>query len=337
MLFRKSAFLAVFAAMCSVVLASCGGGSSVNTVPVSVATTPPPGGPTTSLALTGLLSTPGTLAIAQLNALPQTSVTTNAQTSTGSLGVHTYTGPLLYNVLESAGPTADPTIKNDLLRRGIVITGSDGYQTGIAWGEIDPRFAGKQIIVATSQDGAPLPASSGFARLIVPGDVFAGRYISNVASINIENALAAQPQLTLTPTLSFVLAGLVNNQGVYSAANLASLPQTSVTVSSSGTSHVYTGPLLINVLNNAVLKLNPAIKNDQLTKSVISIGSDGYTSILTAGEIDPKFGNVQVLVATSEDGAPLPSTTGFARIVVPGDVAAGRYVSSLADVQVGQL
>jgi hypothetical protein len=74
-----------------------------------------------------------------------------------------------------------------------------------------------------------------------------------------------------------------------------------------------------------------------VTKSVIAIGFDGYTSIVTAGEVDPKFGNVKVLVATSVNGAPLGATQGFARIVVPGDAAAGRFVSGLKTIQIGQL
>jgi len=91
------------------------------------------------------------------------------------------------------------------------------------------------------------------------------------------------------------------------------------------------------LLNSAVLTLNPAIKNDQLTKSVIAIGSDGYTSLVTAGEVDPKFGNIKVLVATSLNGAPVNNTQGFARIVVPGDAAAGRFVSGLTMITIGQL
>jgi hypothetical protein len=44
-----------------------------------------------------------------------------------------------------------------------------------------------------------------------------------------------------------------------------------------------------------------------------------------------------VLVATSLNGAPLNNTQGFARIVVPGDAAAGRFVSGLTMITIGQL
>ena len=40
--------------------------------------------------------------------------------------------------------------------------------------------------------------------------------------------------------------------------------------------------------------------------------------VLALGEINPGFGGEQVLVADGENGAPLGSDTGFARLIVPG-------------------
>jgi hypothetical protein len=51
------------------------------------------------------------------------------------------------------------------------------------------------------------------------------------------------------------------------------------------------------------------------------------------GELDPAFGNQPDLVAFEEDGAPI-SDDGFARIVVPNDVKAGRWVSNLVNLEV---
>jgi hypothetical protein len=44
----------------------------------------------------------------------------------------------------------------------------------------------------------------------------------------------------------------------------------------------------------------------------------------------PDFGNRGILLAISEDGKPLPRP----RLVVPGDVKGGRYVSDLAELRV---
>src|SRR5262249_14412213 len=118
---------------------------------------------------------------------------------------------------------------------------------------------------------------------------------------------------------------------------LQSMPQTTVTVDSGGTKSTYGGVLLNDLLQASGIKLDANKKNDILTKGIVGVGSDGYTSLVVGGEVDPKFGNVQVLVAITKDGQPLGDADGFARIVVPGDIAAGRYVSNLKSIQVVQL
>ncbi len=112
------------------------------------------------------------------------------------------------------------------------------------------------------------------------------------------------------------------------------MPQTTVTVASGNVQ----GRVVERSLHG---RRRPHARPDEEERSahqsIIAIGSDGYTSIEVGGEIDPKFGNIKALVATSLNGMPLSSATGFARIGVPGDAAAGRYVSSIKSLQVGQL
>jgi len=58
---------------------------------------------------------------------------------------------------------------------------------------------------------------------------------------------------------------------------------------------------------------------------------------VVGGEIDQHFAHNQILVATSENGKPLTSADGFARLIVPGDQAMGRYISNLTELQVVDL
>jgi len=97
-----------------------------------------------------------------------------------------YTGALLWDLLQAAGIKIDPTVKNDILRKIIVITGSDGYESAFGAGEIDPDFGGNQIIIAYAENGQPL-GSEGFAKLIAPGDKLGGRYVSNIVTIKVYN------------------------------------------------------------------------------------------------------------------------------------------------------
>jgi len=55
--------------------------------------------------------------------------------------------------------------------------------------------------------------------------------------------------------------------------------------------------------------------------------------VFGAGEIDPSFGGNQIMVAYATGGASL-GADGFARIVVPGDKAGGRFVSNIVEIEV---
>lgn len=95
----------------------------------------------------------------------------------------TYTGPLLLDVLELARPAFDPQIRNDKLRHYISVTATDAYQATIAWGEIDPEFANKEVLLATTEDGRSLEDEG--PRLVVPGDKRGGRYVTGVERIHL--------------------------------------------------------------------------------------------------------------------------------------------------------
>lgn len=99
---------------------------------------------------------------------------------------HTFTGPLLRDVVALAGPKFDPAVRNDKLRHYVSATGTDGYQAIVAWGEIDPDFANQDILLATTEDGRSL-ADDG-PRLVVPSDGRGGRYVFGVARIRVDRA-----------------------------------------------------------------------------------------------------------------------------------------------------
>ena len=105
---------------------------------------------------------------------------------------------------------------------------------------------------------------------------------------------------------------------------------------SSPVTESFTGVLLWDLLNNSPvggIVTNSGIKNDILHKVIVVTGTDCYQSVFGAGEIDPSFGGSQVMVAYATGGQPLGSQ-GFARIVVPGDKAGGRFVSNIVRVEV---
>ena len=146
-------------------------------------TTAPAGGPSSAVTITGIVSATTTLTVADLQKLPAVTVKATLRSDAGTQGTYTYTGALLYTVLQKAGLVPNSSFKNDLLRQFVTVGATDNYQATVSIAEIDPNFGHEQIILAYARNGKPLAADEGAIRLIVPGDTMAGRWVSNVNTI----------------------------------------------------------------------------------------------------------------------------------------------------------
>ncbi len=144
-----------------------------------------PAGPSTAIAIKGAIGHPRTVTLADLQHEPQTTETVFMHTGHGALS-GTFTGVLLWRLIEEAGVTEDAAKKNDIMRHTVTITGSDGYSAVLSLGEIAPEFGGDQAIVAYEQDGKPIAGADGFARLIVPTDKAAGRAVGAISTIEVK-------------------------------------------------------------------------------------------------------------------------------------------------------
>ena len=134
--------------------------------------------------LRGQVAHPQTYSLPLLAALPATRQTVFFYTGAGPVDA-SYTGVLLWDLLNTAGLITNPAIKNDLLRQRVVVTGNDGYQAVFSLGELAPQFGGEQVMVAYAVDGAPLDQSTGFAEIIVPGDKAGGRAVNTIVRIEV--------------------------------------------------------------------------------------------------------------------------------------------------------
>src|SRR5262249_2375482 len=107
----------------------------------------------------------------------------------GSVVTEAFTGVLQWDLLNKppvGGIVTNPTAKNDILHKVVIVTGTDCYQSVFGAGEFDPFFGGSQIMVAYATGGQSL-GSAGFARIVVPGDKAGGRFVSNIASIEVRD------------------------------------------------------------------------------------------------------------------------------------------------------
>jgi DMSO/TMAO reductase YedYZ molybdopterin-dependent catalytic subunit len=131
--------------------------------------------------LAGEVDHPGPVTVAALRELPQHTIELEFVCSRSGLRRHTFTGPLLLDLVMAAGPHFDRLITKDRVRFLLAVTGMDRHTTVLSWGEIDPRYGRTQVLVATWMDGRALDADG--PHLAVPGDLAGGRYVSRITTI----------------------------------------------------------------------------------------------------------------------------------------------------------
>ena len=131
----------------------------------------------------GEVANPRSYTLDDLRALPAEQVRGVVRVG-GSDQAFVFDAVRLFALINAAGPT----ISGDGAGYYVRIDGADGSQAIVAWGEISPDFEGKPVAVAYTQDGVPLDDATGFARLVVPGDLRGGRSVASITAITLMRA-----------------------------------------------------------------------------------------------------------------------------------------------------
>jgi DMSO/TMAO reductase YedYZ molybdopterin-dependent catalytic subunit len=159
---------------------------------IAEAQDPCAGGFSPSFSVGGQVSNSTTYDLQVLQKLPTTRVH-DVYISGGGIGEGTFTGVLLWDLIEAASVIVGPDQRNDLLRKYVLITGSDCYETVYSIGELSPGHGGSHsVIVAFQRDGERLGPEDGMARIINPGDKFGARRVFNITRIQVLGPPAPQ-------------------------------------------------------------------------------------------------------------------------------------------------
>jgi hypothetical protein len=129
--------------------------------------------------------------------------------------------------------------------------------------------------------------------------------------------------------------GEVTVPSVYTAAQLAALPQTTATVTVGRKQFTDTGVLLETLVSDAGPAYPASLLNtkNELLRVTVTVRGAGHREVTFAvGELDPGFGNHPALLALTRSGRPI---AGGPELVVPGDRAPFRFVPRVSQVTVG--
>lgn len=316
---RRLVLLPFLLALLPIATTSCGGNDDA------------PPASQVALSVTGDVSAPANLEVVQIRALPATTQTVSFGSGSGPQ-THTYIGTGLWTLLNQIGIVTNPAVHNDLLGKYVVATGSDNYRALFAMGELSPDFGNRGNLVAYAEtiNGANVALTTdGPLRVTAPGDIKGGRYVSNLVRLEVRTATSTVTATGGGPTTQFKLSGAVARPATYDLTALQALPVVTRTAGGS----TYTGVSLWDLVNSAGIQTNAANKNDLLGFYLVATGSDGYRVVISLAELSPDFGNQPDIVAYASNGAPL-TANGFARLVIPDDGKAGRYVSNLVALEV---
>lgn len=146
-----------------------------------------PGGYSDQFRLGGKVENPRNFTLTDLQQYPSScKLTVSYYTGSSGLVTKTYIGVPLIDLLNDAVIVTDSTIKNDILRKGVLVRATDCYEVVLSMGELLSNFGHQQVLVAfATGDGQTLDDSEGMARLIVPGDKSGGRFVSNINRITV--------------------------------------------------------------------------------------------------------------------------------------------------------
>ena len=143
-----------------------------------------------TLTVDGQVLNPLALSLEDLQANFTAHTVEISYTKDGATVTTSYTGALLWDVIQAAQPNINPDVSGDAGSLYVVISATDAYNSVVSWNQMSPSYANEQIQVAYAQDGAPLADDFGPALLVVPSYRDPGSYIYSIANISLRDAPA---------------------------------------------------------------------------------------------------------------------------------------------------
>jgi len=212
----------------------------------------------------------------------------------------------------------------------VLVTGKTGSRTLFSVGELNPKFAPARAVVTLTCDRE--------GRCDLAGD---GRAVRNVSTIEVVHAVSPAKVVGNTPFTHFfspllIVSGVGITPRIYGLADLKAMRQATFDASSSttNTGGIWTGPTLVSLLSAS------GVDTQDMDGYIVVQATDGYATVLSMYEATRKTGAQYALLAISASNNSINkggNDSGLARLVLPNDRVAGRWVSNVAQIVVYKL
>ena len=212
----------------------------------------------------------------------------------------------------------------------VLVTGKNGSRALYAVGELNPKFAPASAAVTLTCDKE--------GRCDLAGK---GRIVRNVCNIDVVHAVSTIKVVGNTPFTHFfspllIVSGAGITPRTYDLTDLKAMKQETFDASKSTTNTVgiWTGPTLVSVLNAS------GVDTSNMDSYIVVQTTDGYAAVISMYEATKMTGAQYALLAISASDNSINkggNDSGLARLVLPNDNVAGRWVSNVAQIVVYRL
>jgi DMSO/TMAO reductase YedYZ molybdopterin-dependent catalytic subunit len=139
------------------------------------------------LKVGGAVSTPLTLTIADLKAMPRKTLTV---VNPHDKQTEKYEGVALEEILHLAGVPKGEALRGPAMATYVLAEAADGYRVDFSLAELDAGIVESEVIVADTMDGAPLGDKLGPFRLVAPHEKRPARWVRMPKSLTVVRAPA---------------------------------------------------------------------------------------------------------------------------------------------------
>lgn len=139
------------------------------------------------LRVSGAVSTPLTLTVAALKAMPRKTLTV---VNPHEKKTEKYEGVALEEILRKAGVPQGEALRGPAMATYVLAEAADGYRVVFSLAELDAGIADSEVIVADTMDGAALGDKLGPFRLVAPHEKRPARWVRMLKSLTVVRVTA---------------------------------------------------------------------------------------------------------------------------------------------------